>query len=87
MVFIKPWIHIGQKTVFSLILYAKHKFLLFHSFFLFYSHFLLLLPVTAATEAKNQIHESRTDEDVYLYLRTCSAQSKRTSSSVLDSCL
>ena len=25
-----------------------------------------------ATGAKNHRHESRTDEDVYLYLRTCS---------------
>ena len=29
--------------------------------------------VTAATGAKNHRHESRTDEDVYLYLHTCSA--------------
>ena len=29
------------------------------------------LHVTAATGAKNQRHESRTDEDVHLYLRTC----------------
>ena len=40
---------------------------------------LLILPisdlvgVTAATGAKNQRHESRTDEVVYLYSRTCSA--------------
>ena len=34
---------------------------------------LRVLTFTAATGAKNQIHESRTDEDVYLYLLTCSA--------------
>ncbi len=32
-----------------------------------------LVNVTATTGAKNQRHESRTDEDVYLYLRTCLA--------------
>ena len=36
-----------------------------------YSNLILIL--TAATGAKNHRHESRTDEDVYLYLRTCSA--------------
>ena len=30
--------------------------------------------VTATTGVKNQSHDSRTDEDVYLYLRRCSAQ-------------
>ena len=29
--------------------------------------------LTAATGAKTHRHKSRTDEDVYFYLRTCSA--------------
>ena len=38
----------------------------------------LIQIVKAATGVKNQRHESRTDEDVYLYLRTSSAKSKHT---------
>ena len=39
---------------------------------------ILPFPKKTATGAKNQRHEYRTDEDVYLYLRTFSAKSKHT---------
>ena len=38
-----------------------------------YTDDLFKVVLTAVTGAKNHRHESRTDEDVYLYLCTCSA--------------
>ena len=68
------WVNIKTKTTLRVLeLPSILQFWLSVPFLIIHSTPSITGIVTAATGAKNHRYESRIDEDVYLYLRTCSA--------------